>query len=121
MSLSLGQILHVLKTATMIMIALIRRYVSIVNARGVVEMITIVKLEQPVTKMYVLLPAKGKNPAHQHITATLTIRLVFQNVPHIKIVKLITSVMEVNAFNLVLDQINVLQLISTVTSKLCLC
>ena len=77
MSLSLGQILYVLKTATMIMIALIRRYVSIVNAKLVVEMMTIVKMEQLVTKIYALLPARGKKLAHQHITATSIIIFVF--------------------------------------------
>ena len=105
----------------MTMIALIRRYVSIVNAKLVVEMITIVKMEQLVTKIYALLLAKGKKLAHQHIIATSIIRFVFQNVLRIKIVKLITCVMEVNAFNPVLNQINVLQIISTVISKLSLC
>ena len=112
-----GQVLLVLKNATTMVIALTRKYVWMINAKRVAEIIIIANQEQNAIKTHALLPAKWEIPANQLIIVILTIKFVFQNVIRIMIVKLITNVMEGNVFNLVLNPTNVLQPISIVTSK----
>ena len=59
-----GQILFVLKTATTMVIALTRKYVWMVNAKRVAEMIIIANQEQNVTKIPALFPARWETPVY---------------------------------------------------------
>ena len=112
-----GQILFVLKTATMMVIALTRKYVSMISARRVAEMIIIVKGEQNAIKIHAFLPVKWKIPVFQLNTAIMTTTFASQNVHQIHIAMLDTNVPEDTASSLVLSQINVWESINIVTSK----
>ena len=72
-----GQILFAFKNATMMVIALTRKYVLMVNAKRVAEITIIANQEQNAIKTHALLPAKWEIPANQLITVILTIKFVF--------------------------------------------
>ena len=112
-----GQILFVLKTVTMMVIALTRKYVSMVSARRVADLMLIVKGEQNAIKIHAFLPVKWEIPVFQLNTAILTTMFASQNVHQIHIAMLDTNVPEDTASSLALNQINVQESINIVTSK----
>ena len=112
-----GQIIFVLKTVTMMVIALTRKYVSMVSARRVVEMIIIVKGQQNATRIHAFLPVKWEIPVFHINTAILTTMFASQNVKVKDIVMLDTNVSVDTASSLVLNQINVRESANIATSK----
>ena len=85
----------------MMMIALTKKYVSMVSARRVAEMIIIVKGEQDVTKIHACLLVKLEMPVFRLNTAILTTMFASQNVHQIHIAMLDTNVPEDTASSLV--------------------
>ena len=73
-------------------IALTKKYVSMVSARGVVEMIIIVKGQQNATRIHAFLLARWEIHVIQLNTAILTTMFASQNVHQIHIVMLDTNV-----------------------------
>ena len=112
-----GQILFVLKTATMMVIALTRKYVSMISARKVAGLMLIAKGGQNAIKIHAFLLVKWEIPVFQLNTAILTTMFASQNVHQIHIAILDTNVPEGTASSLVLNQINVQGSINIVTSK----
>ena len=112
-----GQILFVLKTATMMVIALTRKYVSMISARKVADLMLIVKGEQNAIKIHAFLHVKWEIPVFHINTAILTTMFASQNVKVKDIVMLDTNVPEDTASSPVLNQTNVQELINIATSN----
>ena len=100
---STGLVLFVLKSATVMLIVLIKKYVSMASARRVVEMIISVKEQLNATRIHALLPVKWETPVYQLNTAILTIMFASQNVHQINNVMMDTNAPEDTASSLVLN------------------
>ena len=91
---STGLVLFVLKSATVMLIVLIKKYVSMASARRVVEMIISVKEQLNATRIHALLPVKWETPVYQLNTAILTTIFASQSAHQTHIVMLDTHVPE---------------------------